>query len=218
MATSRDPEIREALLGRLRAETDSLILQEWDVSGLIVDVATVTPTSIVGYEIKSAADSRVRLARQVPIYNEVMDACWLVGAPKHVDNAVAKADVPGWWGLMTYDAGQLTMTREAQPNPSPSWKRRLWLLWRTECAALAARYGMPRTSSVGKGALVQYLLRLPEETARRELCAVLRARRGWRTEEGRSLLGAELRAHLTCRTKATPGTARVAPAVQIPLL
>src|SRR3954452_15629375 len=65
--------------------------------GARADVAVVGP-ELVGYEIKSAADSLRRLPGQVAAFGRIFDMCWLVAATRHLDAAIGQ--IPSWWGII----------------------------------------------------------------------------------------------------------------------
>lgn len=95
----------------------------------------------------------------------------------------------------------------AEPNPHMVPWRRADLLWRGECAAIALRHGVAGARTMGKTSLTRALALLAPDVLQREVAGVLRRRANWRTDDGRSLRGAEIRAGVKHwkRTKPTQG-------------
>lgn len=162
----------------------TLIVDEFSVDGLDrIDLATVNG-AITGYELKSASDKLVRLARQAPSYGRVMDYLFLVTTPAHLVSA--RPMIPGWWGIITAkpqgDAISLRQTRRARPNPNLDARCVARLLWRDEALAILAMKGLDkgfRTRS--RGELCDRLAFEVELTElRHEVREQLKARRGWR--------------------------------------
>lgn len=108
-----------------------------------VDLAVVNG-SIAGYEIKSAADTLDRLARQRAVYNRALEFVVLVCAETHI--VAARRRVPAWWGLWIASADasgptpdvamRFTELRQARPNPKLDVRATAELLWRDEAVAL----------------------------------------------------------------------------------
>ncbi len=133
-----DAKMRECLLPVLQAlQPQAMLVQEWSIPDAIVDVGLITDACISGYEIKSAADSVTRLARQAPAYSRCFDRCVLVTAPNHVKHALKT--LPAWWGIWIVHAGPLRVERPSQANPAP---RSAELLWSTELSRLMTSLGL----------------------------------------------------------------------------
>ena len=79
----------------------------------------VLPEKLCGIEIKSDADTYVRLADQVKYYDKYYDENYIVAGSTHAMH-VAK-HVPEYWGIITVELikGRVDFyrVREAQPNP-----------------------------------------------------------------------------------------------------
>lgn len=95
-----ETEIRSALLKQLarRAKTSS-VQEELRIEqgSSRIDVAVIGKR-LVGYEIKSDADTFQRFSNQIHSYNRVFDEITLVCGPKHAE--AAQMVIPSWWGLM----------------------------------------------------------------------------------------------------------------------
>ena len=83
--------------------------------------ALLISNRITGFELKSAADSLVRLPRQVAAYNAVVERAVLVLAPRHLDSGLRLA--PPWWGIWVareHATGiRLQRLRAGTQNPAP---------------------------------------------------------------------------------------------------
>lgn len=96
-----DNDIRQALDGTVRtsATADTLIRHELGISAHTkrIDLATIGTDRFCGYEIKSDKDTLSRLQEQAVAYSKVLDFCYLVATPKHIDDAIKI--IPEWWGV-----------------------------------------------------------------------------------------------------------------------
>lgn len=120
-----DPEIRALLRPTLPT---GLVIEELGILQGVVraDVALVTDL-LHGYEIKSAADSRARLALQAAAYSRVFDRCTVVVEPNHLRGAIET--VPPWWGALVVVDGGLRTEREGAPNEHVEARAVAELLW-----------------------------------------------------------------------------------------
>lgn len=128
-------ELRGGAMGH--AATLAEIEQTW--ATVRADVVVVNDL-LHGYEVKSAADSRTRLPRQIAAYSAVFDFCTLVTEPKHLRAAVAM--LPAWWGVLVVDGDVLREHRPSQrhtPEPGPLIR----MLWKEEIRALYRAHGIP---------------------------------------------------------------------------
>lgn len=143
----RDPEIRAALLRRLREQgalndRTTVVVEELGLrrGNAILDVAVVNGV-LSGFEIKSDADTLRRLAKQAAIYNQVLDHVTLVVGQQHL--AAARELIPSWWGLMSVrnENGTLTLTTNRKPraNPARDVRALVELLWRDDAQRLLAK-------------------------------------------------------------------------------
>ena len=78
----RAPELRDLTIAWLRARhPEAIIVPELSVAdwgGASIDVAAITPTHIVGVEIKAEGDSPSRLDLQGAVYPRVAREMWLL--------------------------------------------------------------------------------------------------------------------------------------------
>lgn len=150
-----ETEIRIALLKQLarRAKTSS-VQEELRIEqgSSRIDVAVIGKR-LVGYEIKSDADTFQRFSNQIHSYNRVFDEIILVCGPKHID--AAQIVIPSWWGLIAAQRSAkggvvLKKVRGAGTNAKQDPFSLASLLWKEEALELLddmATPGSKRASS-----------------------------------------------------------------------
>lgn len=144
---THDKDIREPLFEFLEDEYGKCrILEEKNTGRSRADVVMITENEIFGIEIKSDADTYVRLARQVKDYDLFYDRNIVVVGTRHAMHI--EEHVPDYWGIITVEPvdGVLDFyfLRRPRPNPKVRWKFKLSLLWRPELAMLQAMHDMPK--------------------------------------------------------------------------
>jgi hypothetical protein len=132
-----DEDIREALRKTLREQDGTAaIIEEMPLlrgKGR-ADLAFVNG-ELSGYEIKSEADSLVRLGTQAENYESVFEFNTLVAAAKHLK--LARRRLPKTWGII--EAKQVDGRIELIPRRSAQRNHKLCnsalarLLWKSEC-------------------------------------------------------------------------------------
>lgn len=132
-----DKDIREPLFEFLEETYGKIrIIEEKQMGRSRADVVMVRPEILAGLEIKSDADSYVRLNRQVKDYDLYFDQNYVVAGSVHGHHI--KEHVPPWWGIITAElvkgSVDFYLLREAKDNPNRSWLQKLSLLWRPELA------------------------------------------------------------------------------------
>jgi hypothetical protein len=186
----KDKEIRAELSSYLHSrqyKEETLIVNEF-VLGFEparVDVALVSD-DLVGFEIKSEADSLTRLETQVPSYNKVFDYMILVASERHVQRYV-QGHVPDWWGIVVAEQRhgkiQLREHRKATRNKELDPFILASLLWKDEALAVLTTLG--KDWGVHTKNRKQICERLAEVTEIDQLRQIvrdtLRARTDWRT-------------------------------------
>lgn len=184
-----EAQIRQALLRGLSAKAapSTRLVEEFRVPRVHVraDVAVVG-SRLCAFEIKSEADTLRRLPAQVDGFSAIFDACSLVVAPGHLDEAIEM--VPVWWGvvLVGHDAPTLTELRPALPNPQVDVALAVRLLWRSEVEQALVTRGVTPDYVGGRAGMWQQLLEAVDEPALR---ATVRAALGSRTEWRGTLIG-----------------------------
>ena len=142
-----DADIREPLFEFLEEKYGKVrIIEEKQMGRSRADVVMVLPEAVAGIEIKSDADSYVRLGRQVKDYDRYFDYNWLVVGSTHAMSS--REHVPEWWGIITVEEedGRLDFYFYRQPevNPKLDIKRKISILWRPELAHIQELNGMPK--------------------------------------------------------------------------
>ena len=132
-------------LRRYHLSPDTLVLDELGLKhgNVRADIAVVNG-HLIGYEIKSDADSLNRLSRQVDAYSAVFDRANAVVGQRH-SVPIAKL-VPSWWGIVVATRGRrgavcFKTIRRASPNPSTDAFATAQLLWRNEAEEELAKRG-----------------------------------------------------------------------------
>ena len=80
------------------------IIEEKQVGRSRADIVMVLPGRLIGIEIKSDADTYVRLERQVRDYDRYFDQNIVVAGSTH--GAHVQEHVPEWWGIITVEQTQ----------------------------------------------------------------------------------------------------------------
>ena len=153
-----DKDIREPLFDFLEEAYGKLrIIEEKQVGKSRADIVMVLPGLLTGIEIKSDADSYVRLSRQVKDYDRFFDRNMVVAGSSHA--AHVREHVPGWWGIITVEQNDreidFYVLRQPQENPMMNWKRKLSLLWRPELAHIQELTAMPRYKEKSKAFVIE---------------------------------------------------------------
>jgi hypothetical protein len=176
-----DPIAIRMVLERLvrQSEPTARLIPELGVRGGAgrIDLAAAG-SELVGWEIKGARDSLVRLTRQAVLYSQIFDRLTLVATERHL--VAAQDRVPQWWGLTSIGDGVLTIERPPERNPSPDPMALAELLWRDEAIAIVEQR-IGRRLRGPRRAIWQQLV---DSTSNLEIaqivCSQLRQRPGWR--------------------------------------
>ena len=148
-----DKDIREPLFEFLEETYGKMrIIEEKQVGRSRADIVMVLPGRLTGIEIKSDADTYVRLERQVRDYDRYFDQNIVVAGSTH--GAHVQEHVPEWWGIITVEQvdGQADfyLLREARPNPGVNLRKKLSILWRPELAHIQELNDMPKYKEKSK--------------------------------------------------------------------
>lgn len=142
-----DPEIRATLVEHLRkSDASASVLHEVPIryarghfDAGRADVLAVSGF-VFGYEIKSEADNRARLRRQVPAYEAICDFCTIVVGLRHLPHV--RATLPASWGILVATDGGLRRERQATRNVDVDPAAIARQLWKDECVAMLKEHGM----------------------------------------------------------------------------
>lgn len=159
-------EFLEEQFGKIR------IIEEKQMGRSRADVVMVLPDAVAGIEIKSDADTYVRLKRQVKDYDQYFDFNYVAAGTRHAMHI--EDHVPPWWGIITVEleAGvpDFYMLRRARENPKMDWKKKMRLLWRGELAHIQEQNHMPAYRQKSKAFVTEKILAsVPEEILRRQV-------------------------------------------------
>ena len=175
-----DADIREPLFEFLEEKYGKVrIIEEKQMGRSRADVVMVLPEAVAGIEIKSDADSYVRLGRQVKDYDRYFDYNWLVVGSTHAMSS--REHVPEWGGVISAEQMDpekpvldFYTIREAKRNPGADVKKKLKFLWRPELASLQEKYGMPAYKQRSKAFVQEKILeRIEPQDLHREISAIL---------------------------------------------
>lgn len=134
----REAEVSAVLQRRLRENigyAGSRIIPELNLcqSKARIDLAAVN-SRLLGWEIKTAADTLDRLPGQQEVYSRIFDRLWLVADPRHLERGIDL--IPDWWGVLAISErrGQcrLIEVRRSRINRDVDLKSLVRMLWREE--------------------------------------------------------------------------------------
>ena len=172
-----DKDIREPLFDFLEETYGKVrILEEKTIGKSRADVVMVTPESLYGIEIKSDADTYVRLGKQVKDYNLFYDYNYVAVGTSHALHV--EEHIPEWWGIITVEQTETMVDfyilRKPAKNPEMNWKKKLSILWRPELAHIQELNGLYKYKEKSKLFVMGRILeKVPEETLQRQLCEEL---------------------------------------------
>ena len=182
-----DKDIREPLFDFLEAYYGKIrIIEEKRMGRSRADVVMVTPSSVVGIEIKSDADTYARLKRQVKDYNQYFDYNYVAAGSSHAMHI--EEHVPDWWGIITVEqadgAADFYVLRKPRENPKVDAKKKLSLLWRPELAHIQELNHMPKYRQKSKQFVIEkILLSVPQDILREQISQELFERDETQIEE-----------------------------------
>ena len=148
-----DKDIREPLFEFLEETYGKVRFLEEQVMGQSrADIVMVVPDALYGIEIKSDADSYVRLERQIQDYDLYYDYNYVVVGTKH--GAHIAEHVPEHWGIITVEQTETGIDfyrmREPKLNPGMQWTNKIEILWRPELAHIQELNEMPAYKAKSK--------------------------------------------------------------------
>lgn len=169
-----DEDIRCVLKSSLRdRDCDAAIVEELPLlrGRGKADLAFVNG-ELCGYEIKSDADSLVRLGTQTEHYQSTFEFVTLVAARKHIKHA--RKRIPQSWGLieaLEID-GKITLRERRKPRRNSHIKNAALarMLWKTECLRVLSKLG----TRISPNTPVREIWKLIESLPPRTLCDEVR--------------------------------------------
>ena len=185
-----DKDIREPLFEFLEETYGKVRLLEEQVMGQSrADIVMVVPDALYGIEIKSDADSYVRLERQIQDYDRYYDYNYVVVGTKH--GAHIAEHVPEHWGIITVEQTETGIDfyrmREPKLNPDMQWTNKIEILWRPELAHIQELNEMPAYKAKSKRFVADKIVEMvPKERLALQLSEELFERdyQAYRVENG----------------------------------
>ena len=147
MEKLRDKDIREPLFEYLEEYYGKVrFLEEKKTGKARADILMILPEAIYGIEIKSDADTYVRLKEQVRNYDLYYNRNIVVVGSSHGHHI--KEYVPEYWGIITCELvdGKMDfyILREPLENTKVKPINQLSFLWRPELNRLLEQNGLPK--------------------------------------------------------------------------
>lgn len=155
-----DKDIREPLFSYLE-ETygKTRIIEEKIMGKSRADIVMVTEDSLYGIEIKSDADSYVRLSGQVKDYERFFDYNIIAVGSSHAMHI--EEHVPEHWGIITIDEVEgmpdFYLLRRPKENPHIVCEDKLSLLWRPELQHMVYRNLKHKYDALSKKEVIKRL-------------------------------------------------------------
>lgn len=156
-----DKDIRDPLFDYLEERFGKTRMFEEKIIGKSrADVLMLTKNLIIGLEIKSDADTYVRLKRQIRNYDKYCDANYVVigkSHEKHIED-----HIPEYWGILVVSVLGTEISieekREAGSNPKMKKELQATLIWRPELQRLLLINHLPGYKQKSKKFVRQKLL------------------------------------------------------------
>lgn len=185
-----DADIREPLFAFLEEYYGkNRILEEKQIGKSRADVFMITETALFGIEIKSDADTYVRLESQVKDYDKFYDYNIVAVGSSHAEHV--HEHIPEYWGIITIDEidgkPDFYYFRKPKLNKKAKLKNKLHILWRPELAELQALNELPKYKEKSKEFVIKNIAertkypedkkgRLEEEKLQLQICSLLMER------------------------------------------
>ena len=180
----KDKDIREPLFEYLDEQYGkNRIIEEKQIGKSRADVMMVTEDALWGIEIKSDADTFVRLERPVKDYNRFFDYNMVVVGSTHAMHVAEH--LPEYWGILSVEKiGELFdfyVVREPVRNPKREkavlFRNQVSFLWRPELAHIQEINELPKYNYLGKDKLIRKMIeKLPQERLKKQVCEELMER------------------------------------------
>ena len=168
-----DHDIRDNLCLYLEEKYGEVrFFEELTIGRSRADIVMVTSEAIFGVEIKSDADTYVRLKRQVKDYDRYFDYNILVVGSTHATHA--SEHVPKHWGIISVEEIKERLDfyeiREPEKSKSTKLKTQMNLLWRRELAHIQEVKNLHKYAGKSRAFVEKYVMSsLGEEELRKSL-------------------------------------------------
>lgn len=151
------------------------IFEEKTIGRSRADVMMITEDYFWGIEIKSDADTYVRLERQVKDYNRFFDFNIVAVGSSHAKHVAEH--VPEYWGIITVDESEgadFYLLRAPKPNPKKEknvlFNNQMSFLWRNELANIQERNKMYKYKNLSKSAICKKIVaKVPQDKLKKEI-------------------------------------------------
>lgn len=178
----KDKDIREPLFDFFdEIYPVNRVIEEKNMGRSRADIVCITPTKVIGIEIKSDADTYTRLSRQVEDYDLYFDYNYVVVGSSHASHI--SEHVPDYWGIISVEKSEsdgkmdFYIIRKPSNNPKLNWERKLSLLWRPELAHIQEINKMAAYKQKSKLFVIEKILeKIDLETLQMQLCVELMER------------------------------------------
>ena len=152
-----DKDMREPLFDFLDEQFGKIrVIEEKIIKGSRADVLGVLDGYIVGFEIKSDADTYTRLKTQVTDYDRFCDFCYIVVGESHRRHVAEH--VPDHWGIIAVTDEGTFLDRGADDNPNAKIENQIYLMWKREMHQLLDMNGCPKYRDKSRAFLREYLV------------------------------------------------------------
>lgn len=160
-----DIDIREPLFDFLDEKYGkNRIFEEKTMGRSRADVIMIVEHEIIGLEIKSDADSYVRLKRQAGDYNKFCDKNYIVIGKSHLRHV--SEHIAGSWGIICVQEQrmngntviEIAEVRPAEPNPKCRLENQIKWMWRPELARMQEKNRLPKYKAKSKRFVQNVLL------------------------------------------------------------
>lgn len=141
-----EPAIKAMLLNHLKdkgsIDQSTTVINEFTLDSYSrrVDIALVNKKNLTAFEIKSEADSLIRLDGQTKKYLEYFDKVTIVAASKHINNIMK--NVPENVAVWEIFDGQLKVKRRGRTVPITNKNKIIGLMKANELLRLSNRLGL----------------------------------------------------------------------------
>ena len=169
----RDKDIREGVFDYQEEKYGKVrFFEDLTMGKSRADIVMVTEEALFGVEIKSDADTYVRLERQVKDYDRFFDYNILVVGSTH--GIHASEHVPEYWGIVTVEETVKGLDFYELRQPSKKKKARLrtqlHLLWRRELLHIQTSNKLHKYANKRRSYVETYIMEtLGEEECKKQL-------------------------------------------------
>lgn len=169
-----DKDIREPLFMYFEEKYGKTrVFEEKRMGNSRADILIITEKDFIGIEIKSDADTYVRLSGQVKDYDRYCDYNYVVAGSTHGTHI--GEHVPEYWGIITVEETEKGVDfyelRAPSKNPERGIDNKLAILWRQEMAHIQKLNNMHEYKRESKAFVVSKILeKVPHDILEKQIC------------------------------------------------